>query len=75
MDKIKRKEMESKLGKDFESSSNEDFKNNSFNNIEDKAKDKNNETELNYMKSDESMRDRGEQKLTMESMFRNFISN
>ena len=67
--------MESKLGKDFESSSNEDFKNNSFNNIEDKAKDKNNETELNYMKSDESIRDRGEKKLTMESMFRNFISN
>ena len=54
--------MESKLGKDFESSSNEDFKNNSFNNIEDKAKDKNNETELNYMKSDESIRDRGERK-------------
>ena len=66
--------MESKLGKDFESSSNEDFKNNSFNNIQDKAKDGNNETELNYIKSDESIRDRGEKKLTMESMFRNSIS-
>ena len=62
--------MESKLGKDFELSSNEDFKNNSFNNIKDKAGDGNNNTELNRMKSDESIRDIGEQKLTMKSMFR-----